>query len=174
MEQYLSKEWRDLDENKKKIIQRLSNNPEVPLGNIAQELDLKVYTYTFSSLSTSGAIKLNKKTRKYEILISRHENRRRQRFTLAHEIAHFLLHKELIGDGLSDDILYRSKLPDQKEFEANRLAADLIMPMHLILAYMKDKDPHSQETIRALADIFQVSDMAMSIRIEHLLRQGAI
>lgn len=32
----------------------------------------------------------------------------RQRFTLAHELGHYMLHRTLIGDGLDDDRAYRS------------------------------------------------------------------
>lgn len=34
----------------------------------------------------------------------------RKRFTLAHEIAHHLLHRDQIGDGIEDNALYRSRL----------------------------------------------------------------
>lgn len=173
MEQYLSKEWRSLDDNTKKLIQSIATIPNVPLGAIAKGLGINVMLATLP-LEISGQIKRDKEANQYEILINRYENRRRQRFTLAHEIAHFLLHQDLIGDGLSDDILYRSGLPEAKEFEANRLAADLIMPLDLIVKYTLDKDPQSQSTARELADIFQVSDMAMGVRLEHLVRQGAI
>lgn len=32
----------------------------------------------------------------------------RQRFTLAYELGHYMLHRKLIGDGLDDDRAYRS------------------------------------------------------------------
>ena len=32
----------------------------------------------------------------------------RQRFTLAHEIGHYMLHRHLVGDGVDDDRAYRS------------------------------------------------------------------
>lgn len=52
-----------------------------------------------------------------------HVNRRR--FTTAHEIAHFILHQDFIGDGIADDGLYRSKLSNAMEAQANKLAADI-------------------------------------------------
>src|SRR5437016_12707949 len=42
----------------------------------------------------------------YAIYINACHRETRQRFTLAHEIAHFILHKENIGDGIADDALY--------------------------------------------------------------------
>ena len=61
----------------------------------------------------------------------------RRRFTIAHEIAHFLLHRDKIGDQLSDDAMYRSSLSSDDERAANRLAADILMPMGLIQDYMR-------------------------------------
>jgi hypothetical protein len=60
----------------------------------------------------------------------RHSDARR-RFTLAQEIAHFLLHRDLMRDGIVDNAMYRSGLPDPIETEANRLAAELLSRLSL-------------------------------------------
>jgi Zn-dependent peptidase ImmA (M78 family) len=59
----------------------------------------------------------------YSIYINSSDPPRRQRFTLAHEIDHFVRHRDLLGDGLIDDGMYRSKLGAEYERRANRLAA---------------------------------------------------
>ncbi|MCV5491602.1 ImmA/IrrE family metallo-endopeptidase, partial [Escherichia coli] len=64
--------------------------------------------------------------------MNQHDMQARRRYTLAHEIAHFLLHRHLLRDGITDDVLYRSSQSSQIEAEANRLAADIIMPMHQV------------------------------------------
>ncbi len=74
----------------------------------------------------------------------------RRRFTYAHELAHFLLHKEHIGDGLRENPLFRSILSNQQEIEANKLAADILMPLPIL---------------NELAEIFDVSRSAMLIRL---------
>ena len=85
----------------------------------------------------------------------------RRRFTIAHELAHLILHKGLIGDGITDDALYRSGLSNKVEAQANRLAARILMPWELI-------DPMINEgktDIETLAAAFNVSLSAMSIRM---------
>ena len=88
-----------------------------------------------------------------------HPNRRR--FTTAHEIAHYILHESLIGDGIADDGLYRSKLSNQMEAQANKLAADILMPWHLLNPMINNGVTSVQE----LASRFQVSVSSMSIRL---------
>ena len=51
----------------------------------------------------------------YAIFVNYTHSRGRQRFTIAHEIAHFVLHRDLIGDGIADDALYKSKLNEWYE-----------------------------------------------------------
>ena len=100
--------------------------------------------------------------------MSRYEARERQRFTIAHELAHFLLHKSLIDSsiyGITDSILYRSDAPENTEREANRLAAEIVMPTSQI-AEMLQKDFNkkaTEKTVESLAKRFQVLEDVMEI-----------
>jgi Zn-dependent peptidase ImmA (M78 family) len=51
---------------------------------------------------------------------------------VAHEIAHFLRHRDRISNRLMDDRMYRSRLDSTRETEAEQLAFDLLMPRALI------------------------------------------
>jgi len=106
----------------------------------------------------------------YLIRVNRHEARERQRFTIAHELAHFLLHKSVIDsspDGIKDNVLYRSGEPERIEYEANRLAADIVMPMALVQKVLQEEFDGvvTEATIESLAARFQVSKAAMEIRL---------
>src|SRR3546814_9683341 len=68
----------------------------------------------------------------FAIYVNGSHPRVRRRFSIAHEIAHFALHRNLIGDGVTDDAMYRSNLSSAVEVQANRMAADILMPWHLI------------------------------------------
>lgn len=85
----------------------------------------------------------------------------RRRFTIAHEIAHFILHPNLIGDTLYEDGLYRSGLSNGIEAQANRLAQRILMPDHLVVDALAEvgSDP------KALARAFEVSEAAMRIKL---------
>jgi hypothetical protein len=86
----------------------------------------------------------------------------RQRFTVAHEIAHFILHRQKLESGdLVDDSMYRSGLSSKEETAANRMAADILMPFALIRSLVNAgiRDPQS------LASKLQVSLPAIKIRL---------
>lgn len=82
----------------------------------------------------------------------------RQRFTVAHEIGHLLLHPP--GRRFRDRI--SSMGVDLAEIQANNFAASLLMPSWMISAAAPGK------SISALADIFGVSEQAMQIRLKAL------
>ncbi|HEY0522277.1 MAG TPA: ImmA/IrrE family metallo-endopeptidase, partial [Stellaceae bacterium] len=87
-------------------------------------------------------------------------------FTLAHEIAHFILHRDLIEDGVSDDTMYRSKeLSGYHEVQANRMAADILMPVMLV-----KRAAELQSNPDLLARVFRVSPAAMKIRLDGLTK----
>lgn len=61
--------------------------------------------------------------------INMYQSPRRQRFTLAHEFAHFLFDKAALSSGRhTDAIMLRSEESDSLEQRANDFAADLLMP----------------------------------------------
>lgn len=100
----------------------------------------------------------------YSIGVNAAEGFRRKRFTVAHEIAHFILHRDLIGDELRDDAMYRSGLSTREEVQANQLAADILMPVSLIRKYQAK----GMLDAKMLADCFKVSEPAMRVRLSYL------
>lgn len=86
----------------------------------------------------------------------------RQRFTAAHELGHFALHREQIGESLQDNYLLRAEgFSGYQETQANSFAADLLMPRHLIEQQMRA----GITGVADLARTFGVSQIAMSIRL---------
>jgi len=76
------------------------------------------------------------------------------------------LHRDKIGDGITDDAMYRSdKMTIQDEYAANNKAADLLMPRSLVLKYVKE----GTSDVDTLADLFEVSVPAMQVRLRYLL-----
>lgn len=155
-----------LSDKEKDIILNYQKTPPVLLGGLARDLGIIVKRATLPT-GISGEIKISSEAKSgYMIRVNRHESKARQRFTLAHEIAHFLLHKEQIGDGIEDSVLYRSSLSDTIEREANRFAADIIMPWHLIQNKIDEYGGGKlEENVEKIADDFKVSATAMKIRL---------
>lgn len=159
----ISKEWLLLTEQERDTIISYHKQLPVKIGGIANSFGISVKSSTLNA-GISGEIKRDGNG--YVIRVNRHDVKARQRFTLAHEIAHFLLHKELIGDGIVDDILYRSSLSDKIEAQANRLAADILMPMPYINKKMEElKRYREEERIEKIAFLLEVSITALKYRL---------
>lgn len=166
------RELKKVKADKGAILQKYLSTYPVKLGALARELG--VGGIRVSSMRTGISGQITKENGEYFIRVNRNEARERQRFTIAHELAHFLLHKDVIEsspDGITDNVLYRSGAPEQIEYEANRLAADLIMPMELVAKKLHDDfgGVVTETTIESLAASFQVSKAAMEIRLSTLV-----
>ncbi|MFC7049291.1 ImmA/IrrE family metallo-endopeptidase [Emcibacter nanhaiensis] len=149
-----------------KIVEKYTAMTPVAVGALAKELGLSVKSSSLHA-NISGEIRPDPSNRgSFIIKVNRHEPKTRQRFTVAHEIAHYLLHEDLIGDGISDDILYRSSQSNKVEAEANRLAAAIVMPWESIKVELeKIKSLSDEEKVTVLSEIFNVSQVAMRIRL---------
>jgi Zn-dependent peptidase ImmA (M78 family) len=144
-------------------IRALQTHVPVNVVGMADAIGLKVWTKGMPE-NVSGMIKKDLKfggPAGYSIIVNKMQPRVRQRFTVAHEIAHYLLHRDRIGDGLEDDALFRSGLSTIEEVQANKLAARILMPFHLLRREMSA----GNRTLPGLAARFEVSQKAMSIRL---------
>jgi Zn-dependent peptidase ImmA (M78 family) len=98
----------------------------------------------------------------FSIGVNAKEHDLRKRFTIAHEIAHFLLHRAKLENGdLTDDTMYWSGLSTEEEAQANNLAAQILMPYELIQRLINS----GVKDVESLAERFQVSKAAMTIRL---------
>lgn len=98
----------------------------------------------------------------------------RRRFTIAHEIGHFLLHskEQPIFIDKTPSVMFRdnssSTGEDFREREANAFAASLLMPKSLIETEIKNAPNDIEEAIFFLAKKFKVSQQAMTFRLSNL------
>lgn len=98
----------------------------------------------------------------------------RQRFTIAHECGHLFLHKGEVHIDRSFRVNRRDKRAaqaiDPEEIEANRFAAELLMPYDMIIEDIIDLDIEDDGELKELADKYQVSVQALTHRINNLLK----
>lgn len=162
----MSREWHSLDQQTLQTIQSLQDGAPVRLSAIAGALGVRVVATDLPS-GISGEIRPDPDhPGNFVIKVNRNDSSRRQRFTVAHEIGHFLLHRDEIGNGITDDVLYRSTLSDRREAQANRIAADLLMPQQLVDEWLeRAKTLKVDNVVGFLADKFNVSEAAMKIRL---------
>lgn len=99
----------------------------------------------------------------------------RQRFTIAHELGHAVLHGR---EGLHLDQGFKlrfrdttsSLAVDPEEMDANSFAAELLMPAEEVVDLLSDSglDVNDDQAVRTLARHFGVSQQAMTYRVVNL------
>jgi Zn-dependent peptidase ImmA (M78 family) len=104
---------------------------------------------------------IEKRANDWFIGLNSHQNERRQRFTMAHELAHFVLHKKYVEKNkIEEQILLRSNDTNKREKEANDYASNLLMPKKSFADFLST----GNKTIEDLADCFNVSIAAARYR----------
>lgn len=123
--------------------------------------------------SQSGFIVYDENIERFVITINANHGVRRQNFTMAHEFAHYLLHKDIVMQrGQLDRVpsnLY-SKEDKILEREANEIGAEFLMQIQVIRDIFKiDKlDKNNLEHIKQIADRLGVSELALRLQIRNL------
>ena len=87
----------------------------------------------------------------------------RQRFTIAHELAHFVLNHGARDRDTPDN--FTMAVHDQKEVAANKFAVCLLIPKSFVDAIVQ---VNMVRSLPKLAKIFGVSKVAMSYRLKEL------
>lgn len=145
--------------------------PPVPAENIARALGAQI-TYEAFEGEISGMLLRDEDT--LVIGVNSRHAPTRQRFTVAHEIGHILIHE---GRPIFIDRFVRVNFRDGEsgieEIEANAFAAELLMPHKLIYAaadraLLKHPEYTPEELARLLARQFEVSTAAMQYRLINL------
>ncbi len=114
-------------------------------------------------LGKSASGFLEKINDSWYIYINSQESIYRQRFTMAHELAHYILHRaNYISNGprKEDRVFFRDENTNTYEREANDFAAKLLLPE----AEFKEAIKHGNNTILKLANYFNLSTAAIRYR----------
>jgi Zn-dependent peptidase ImmA (M78 family) len=129
----------------------------VPLEPLIKHLDYRVKTFIpeDNMLNISGAVFKNE----HLILVNEYDHYLRQRFTVAHEIAHIKLHP-------TDDFIdyRRTDEYDEKERDADDFAGCLLMPEEEFIK----KWLYFDGDIKELSNYFNVSAPSIGVRAAKL------
>lgn len=149
----------------------------VPLDKIARALGARV-SYSPLDEELSGMVFIKDAVPIIGVNSLHHANR--QRFTLAHEIAHLRLHRAEITQAVhvdkrfAENVLRRdhrsSAGTDTREIEANQFAAALLMPRARLLEALEEieLDIEDEKALKDLARTFKVSQATLQYRIRNL------
>lgn len=144
----------------------------VPVDRIAKAMGISVRYAPFED-ELSGMAFVKDGVRVIAVNALHHPNR--QRFTIAHEMAHHVLHAPKLAAGVHVDkvILRRDMLSttgtDDLEVEANTFASELLMPRELIAPVVDQFiDLNDEAQLSAVARRFRVSAAALQFRLASL------
>ncbi|MBF4982810.1 ImmA/IrrE family metallo-endopeptidase [Nonlabens mediterrranea] len=146
----------------------------VDLPKLVQSLDIKMIPHEFDD-DVSGMLIIddNQVTLGYNV----RDGKERKRFTIAHELGHYVLHgnkNKLFLDKKS--VYFRNNINSankKQEIEANRFAAAILMPTELLVKHIEQKidfydSLEEEEAIEKIAFEFKVSKISMTYRLVNL------
>jgi Zn-dependent peptidase ImmA (M78 family) len=173
---YKNDSYRLLEDN------NLLNLP-IDLDELAKKLDIDV-KYSILKSNISGKINYNVVDDKAIIYINSNEYPLRQRFSLAHELSHYIYDINFSEDAEiedNDQTLFRNDIINPIENRANRYAAKLLMPKKLFVRetdkikndLFPDEDnkiriPNIYKIVEKLSNTFKVSIPAVIIRLHSI------
>jgi Zn-dependent peptidase ImmA (M78 family) len=146
----------------------------VPVESIARAAGLDV-RYAPTTDDVSGALIQQGGAAIIAVNSAHHDNR--QRFTIAHELGHFILHKRakpFFDDDFSIDFrnAVSSEASERREIEANGFAAALLMPKDFLrkdmLRLSLEGSDEPELIVQSLAVRYKVSRRAMELRLANL------
>jgi len=147
------------------------HTPPVKVETIARKLGITLRYEPFED-DISGVLYRDRAQTIIGVSSFHHPNR--QRFTIAHELGHLILHEVDVHVDKGYRIVLRdsksSQAADPLEIDANRFAAELLMPTQML---QKDvahyiRDVEDEAGLDALAKRYGVSRQAMAFRLANL------
>jgi Zn-dependent peptidase ImmA (M78 family) len=155
--------------------------PPVDVYRMANELNVEILLEKLDDEVSGVLLRLPERL---VIAVNKNHSEARQRFTIAHELGHLRLHQ---GRPLIVDHIVRARVSmrdsqsslatEREEIDANRFAANLLMPedlVHEAVVEVIEKKQSEKQTIKVLAQQFGVSDKAMEYRLTNLGLRSAM
>jgi len=154
---------------------------ELQLEKILKKLDLCCFVADFENPQVSGIIAQKEGSPQFNIYVNKQHSQNRRRFTIAHEIGHYISYQtgsysqqDLESHKRHEDysiVFYRDGEPTDKlaEAEANQIAAEMLMPEDKVRSLAAEK-----LSIENMARLFFVSEAAMAIRLSSIYKESIL
>ncbi len=158
------------------------------LEEFIESFEVKVFYSNmdgFSNLHEVSGYSIVNKEGKPEIVINVNDSYKRQRFTMAHEFGHIIMHWDWLNNkeqGLNTDnaeILFRKSYyiddNDTKEMQANEFAAELLLPREILIGIIGDindlrNNPVLFQQIKLrIAKAFEVSEAFAYVQLNKII-----
>jgi Zn-dependent peptidase ImmA (M78 family) len=151
----------------KKILERFGQSVPINLDAILEAHNLILRTQELEE-KISGMLVIKDG---YAIIgVNHNHHKNRQRFTIAHELGHFILHQNLSNIFIDSSLVFfrneeASEGTKKQEIEANTFAAELLMPESILIEKARNQPLDDDKVIKELAKNFGVSVQALTIRL---------
>ena len=166
--------WKRIQTTARDLMKRFEiNTPPIPVRTLARGCGARIVRVPGNNGDIDGF--LYRKESESVIGVNQNQAPVRQRFTIAHELGHLLLHeypqvhvdrgfRVRLRNGVSQ------KGIDRDEMEANRFAAELLMPIEFLRADLEHNefDLADDDQLRAMAKHYGVSTQSLAIRLNGL------
>jgi Zn-dependent peptidase ImmA (M78 family) len=146
--------------------------PPVNVFNIANNEGIELGYLTRKKVQSGGVegkLYFHDRGKNWIIKYNKEASVNRQRFTVAHELAHYFIHGANFEDG--EDVLFRSLQSDPYELQANQFAAELLMPKTMIIHIgpkIVKKSRSKPDFLKQMSETFMTSMEAMKYRLNNL------
>ena len=156
----------------RQLLERFGEHLPIDVEAIVKALGIAIRAQELED-SVSGILVM--KDGRTTIGVNENHHPNRQRFTLAHELGHFLLHSNTSSIFIDASIIFfrdgtSSDGSKAQEIEANAFAAELLMPEKHLREIINNQplDAFDAGAVRRLAAQFGVSAQALTIRLTKL------
>lgn len=150
------------------------NTFPVPIVELCNSYGIKVFDEYLKNNVSGFIVIQNENYKDYEtnkvIVVNSFDSAARQRFTIAHELGHYILHK-------GENELYAHRdvgANNATEREANIFASNFLMPENLVKSFLNNlREDYwgfisDTQKILSVAENFAVSNLAAKVRLEQL------
>lgn len=136
------------------------------VGAIAEKFNIEI-DYVPLEDDGSGILYKEEGTDTWAMQINEEHHPNRQRYTIAHELGHFCLHR-YFASSFEDKIFFRGGESSKMEWQANEFASEILMPEQKFRKLVRS----GVRQVEALAKEFKVSTLALRIRAKNLGMSG--
>jgi Zn-dependent peptidase ImmA (M78 family) len=157
------------DPKQLKIYNQYASSTPFDVISFAQDLGIEVLESDQLEKTTRGYIK-EFSNNKVVICVNKNNYFNRKRFTIAHELGHYFLHRGKLkntiieAEDYQDNAMYHDETLNQEEKEANNFGATILMPKEqFIKLWNMDNYP-----VEMMAKDFLVSELAIYTRAKFL------
>jgi Zn-dependent peptidase ImmA (M78 family) len=168
----MSQEIRRAAEAAQQLLEEYQYQIPIDVHQVSRDLGIMVIEQDLED-QVSGVLVIRGNSGTIGVNKNHHINR--QRFTIAHECGHYLLHRT--DDPVFIDatpVFFRDDISNEgrslREIAANAFAAELLMPRNKLLEILHERpiDAFDEVALRRVAGMFGVSTQALTIRLTRL------